>query len=110
MGHHAQYRKRGSVPVNMLSVGRPPAPTAADGSDSLQITATGSNDVGGSFTVEKSATGGVPWTQLWSGAWSRTTNVSYDLLALPGYYRATEIGNGQAYVGASSYSNTVHLI
>jgi hypothetical protein len=109
MGHHAQYRKRGGHgPGNPLMT-TPVPPTLADYGDTIQINPAGGNDTGGNFKTYRSTTGGPPWVEAVAVAWNRPGLVGRDNFSPPCYIYATEVGNGQNYLGQSTASNILHL-
>jgi hypothetical protein len=109
MGHHAQYRKRGSNTVVLQTVTAPPPPVLSiDGSDVLTTT-TGGGDGGGRYIIYESKDGGVTYPESYVANWEPVHRSPQAGFFAPCKLRAIERGNGTAYLGDSSYSNVLTL-
>lgn len=109
MGKWAQSRKRGSGETVEIAVTPPPAPTLSDDGSYLIQTANGTDDTDGSILLERGDTPAGPWNPVDVAEWA-TPYAWGSLAGLAGFvYRATESGNGTAYVGISAPSNVYDL-
>jgi hypothetical protein len=71
---------------------------------SLYQYAQGTDNTGGIVTLEYREFEVDEWLEIGNEPWSAGFNWSAVLPLNLGFYRATEIGNGTAYVGTSAYS------
>jgi hypothetical protein len=109
MGHHAQYRKRGSTPRADLNPNPPPSPLFSFGVGSFTITSRSSADPGGTLAVYESASELGPFVLKLSGPWQREYTGSTALFVHGDFYYAQETGNGADYTGPSDASDTLQF-
>ena len=109
MGHHAQYRKRGSCPSGNPFLTAPPPPLLEHIGNNIRVTAVGGNDVGGSIDFQVSYDHGATWQGDIGGPWAAQQNLAVANWQAGNALRANETGNGTNYVGASTFSNTIQL-
>jgi hypothetical protein len=105
MGRWAQANRRGGGGAALAGLQPPPAPVLAEDAGALKSFAQGSPDDGGECRLYYSATLGGPYDLYSAVAWAQTYEWA-DVSSLdPGFYAATELGNGVAYSGLSAFSN-----
>jgi hypothetical protein len=109
MGKWATYRKR-SRPTATAPLGPPPAPLLTTQVNSLFQIAQGADDTGGAISLWYRELEIDEFQLIASAGWEPGMNWSNEVETLEGYYKATEAGNGTAYVGTSDFSNVLHYV
>lgn len=107
MGKHATYRKRGGPRPVTAPIGPPPQPALQNQDLDLAQFAQGADDTGGTNNLYYSVLSPGPYTLLMQVDWQSVTVWSEQIEGTPGYYRASETGNGTTYIGESTQSPAV---
>ena len=110
MGHHSQYRRRGSTPPGESYVPQPDPPTIALEPIPISVTANDGPDIGGTYQSYQRTLPDDSWAAGPTRAWAPSTFFLTSLFTPPVYIAVTEIGNGVNYKGESTLSNIVHLV
>ena len=109
MGHHAQYRKRGSNRPGEDRRQAPPPPSIVQDGGRLVITPTGRDDTGGILRSYAATAEAGPFTAAGDDGWASSVTKILPHLPYGIWVYVTEIGNGTAYGGESDPSNTVYI-
>jgi hypothetical protein len=109
MGHHSQYRKRGTTPSGEGLLSPPPTPLFTFVDPNVIQTAQGGNDVGGWYWIEASLTEGGAIVDTLSSPWQPVLTTPKSVWSLPIWLRTWEAGNGSSYLGPSLKSAWLHI-
>jgi hypothetical protein len=108
MGRWATYAKRGGGGSLPSLLPPPPAPILVWETPIIIQVAQGLDDAGGTLSLYFSADGVSNWNLIETDAWMvEKVWGGYD--DEPGFYRATEVGNGTVYAGESDPSSIVEV-
>lgn len=109
MGRWAQSKRRGGRQAGLPGLAPPPPPELSEFEGELFQDAEGGDDTGGQCRLYTSPTGSNPWSLNSAVEW-QSVQAWGDRATWEGFWvRATEVGNGLAYVGESAPSNALQI-
>ena len=109
MGKWAQQRKRGSAGQGTIAPQTPPAPFLDVVAGDLVSQAHIADNYGGVCTLFRSATEFGEYSLHDQEDWDPSLDWNAFVTIVPGWYKATQTGNGTKWVGSSPFSNAQHI-